>query len=153
MRVNLVPVCQGTGMRERGRSSFRGEFHHLFNTVTLAGYTVAALTCNSGMLLAIPIPSAYRDTFANGIPRFSARYPNPLRVVQMAPLRGRLLYDACMKPYSILQERMKCPLCAFRCTVDACEPDCDGEGSLGCPQPDCGGVMREDKEHPDWRPV
>ncbi len=34
---------------------------------------------------------------------------------------------------------MKCPLCGFECRLYDAEPDCDGEGSLGCPEPNCGG--------------
>lgn len=42
---------------------------------------------------------------------------------------------------SILDVEMKCGACGFLCTVGESEPDCDGEGSLGCPTPDCGGIM------------
>ncbi len=35
---------------------------------------------------------------------------------------------------SILDVRMKCPECMLITTVDLCEPDIDGEGSLGCPR-------------------
>ena len=38
---------------------------------------------------------------------------------------------------------MVCTLCGEKVTVGACEPDVDGDGSLGCPQPDCGGLMTE----------
>jgi len=44
---------------------------------------------------------------------------------------------------SILDVLMICPKCDAISTVGACEPDVDGEGSLGCPQEDCGGVVRE----------
>jgi hypothetical protein len=43
----------------------------------------------------------------------------------------------------ILDVELKCPCCGKVARVGDCEPDCDGEGSLGCPEPDCGGVMRE----------
>lgn len=42
---------------------------------------------------------------------------------------------------SILDAPMVCSNCLKRCRVGDCEPDCDGDGSLGCPEPDCGGVM------------
>lgn len=45
------------------------------------------------------------------------------------------------KLVSILLERMRCRKCSFVCTVLECEPDCDGDGSLGCPREDCGGIM------------
>jgi len=38
---------------------------------------------------------------------------------------------------------LRCPLCGCVARVYDCEPDCDGEGSLGCPTPDCGGVMEQ----------
>lgn len=44
---------------------------------------------------------------------------------------------------SILDEILVCEICASTCRVGDCEPDVDGEGSLGCPVPDCGGIMRE----------
>ena len=42
---------------------------------------------------------------------------------------------------SILDALMECPRCGQRFRVGDCEPDIDGEGSLGCPVPDCGGTM------------
>lgn len=36
---------------------------------------------------------------------------------------------------------MRCRLCGHRCTFDECTPDVDGEGSPGCPVPDCDGIM------------
>ncbi len=35
---------------------------------------------------------------------------------------------------SILEVKMKCPECMLITTVDLCEPDIDGDGSLGCPR-------------------
>lgn len=46
---------------------------------------------------------------------------------------------------SILDVLMICPLCDAISTVGTCEPDVDGDGSLGCPQADCGGVVHEFK--------
>ena len=37
---------------------------------------------------------------------------------------------------------MRCRLCGHECTMKETEPDCDGDGSRGCPVADCGGVMR-----------
>ncbi len=52
-----------------------------------------------------------------------------------------------MKPIeplrSILDVRMICDICGAPCRAGDCEPDVDGEGSLGCPVPDCGGVLHE----------
>ena len=42
---------------------------------------------------------------------------------------------------SIFDALMECPRCGQRFAVGDCEPDVDGDGSLGCPEPDCGGVM------------
>lgn len=36
--------------------------------------------------------------------------------------------------HSILAHPMRCPKCSWRGPVGACEPDVDGDGSLGCPQ-------------------
>lgn len=44
---------------------------------------------------------------------------------------------------SILDVPMVCDTCGSTCTVKDCEPDVDGEGSLGCPVADCGGMMFE----------
>jgi hypothetical protein len=44
---------------------------------------------------------------------------------------------------SILDVQMRCSRCGCIVTIAECEPDCDGDGSLGCPVPDCGGVMQE----------
>jgi hypothetical protein len=38
---------------------------------------------------------------------------------------------------------MKCQLCGAITRLDDCEPDVDGDGSLGCPLPDCGGIALE----------
>ena len=46
-------------------------------------------------------------------------------------------------PPSILEARLRCRSCGAISRVGECEPDIDGEGSLGCPVPDCGGVMEE----------
>jgi len=44
---------------------------------------------------------------------------------------------------SILDVSMKCGLCGWKGTVRDCEPDCDGDGSLGCPLEDCEGICTE----------
>ena len=41
---------------------------------------------------------------------------------------------------SILDVKMKCPECSLVTTVGLCEPDIDGEGSLGCPR--CLYIMK-----------
>ncbi len=48
---------------------------------------------------------------------------------------------------SILDVLMKCSRCGYCACVADCEPDCDGDGSLGCPVADCGGVMQESLPH------
>jgi len=48
---------------------------------------------------------------------------------------------------SILDVPMECPRCGYRARLADCEPDCDGDGSLGCPIADCGGVMRSLPHH------
>lgn len=42
---------------------------------------------------------------------------------------------------SILSVPMQCPRCAWRGRVYDCEPDVDGDGSLGCQR--CNAVMEE----------
>jgi hypothetical protein len=42
---------------------------------------------------------------------------------------------------SILDVEMICPLCGWKGTVKDCEPDADGDGGLGCPVEDCGGMV------------
>jgi hypothetical protein len=42
---------------------------------------------------------------------------------------------------SILEEPMVCTVCGLITLVGDCEPDIDGEGSLGCP--DCKCLMKE----------
>lgn len=44
---------------------------------------------------------------------------------------------------SILDVPMKCELCGIVSCAGDCEPDVDGDGSLGCPISDCGGVCHE----------
>lgn len=44
---------------------------------------------------------------------------------------------------SILDVPMVCTTCGSRCLVRDAEPDCDGEGALGCPEADCGGLLDE----------
>lgn len=45
------------------------------------------------------------------------------------------------KLISILDVIMQCPKCRLSSRVGDCEPDVDGDGSLGCPA--CGGVVAE----------
>lgn len=40
---------------------------------------------------------------------------------------------------------MRCILCSTVNRLGDCEPDVDGDGSLGCPVPDCGGTAVEEK--------
>lgn len=47
-----------------------------------------------------------------------------------------------MELMRIHEQPMFCPVCGFECIFDDCEPDCDGDGSPGCPQPDCGTIMQ-----------
>lgn len=35
---------------------------------------------------------------------------------------------------SILDVRMQCPICKIIANIGDCEPDIDGDGSLGCPR-------------------
>lgn len=42
---------------------------------------------------------------------------------------------------SILEVPMECSKCDWRGIVDDCEPDVDGDGSLGCPK--CGSICIE----------
>src|ERR1700722_18849074 len=44
---------------------------------------------------------------------------------------------------SILDVPMKCAICGAITRAGDCEPDVDGDGSLGCPVPDCGGIALE----------
>ena len=39
--------------------------------------------------------------------------------------------------------RVACPACGWGGVVDECEPDVDGDGSLGCPK--CGTVVEQPK--------
>ena len=41
---------------------------------------------------------------------------------------------------SIMDAPMKCRLCGTVSRLEDCEPDVDGDGSPGCPLPDCGGI-------------
>lgn len=45
---------------------------------------------------------------------------------------------------SILDVKLKCPLCNFKFTVGEGFPDVDGDGSIGCPI--CFAVAVKDKE-------
>jgi hypothetical protein len=47
---------------------------------------------------------------------------------------------------SITDVRMECMLCGKITRAGDCEPDVDGDGSLGCPVPDCGGICIQE----DW---
>lgn len=57
---------------------------------------------------------------------------------------------------SILDVRMQCPECMGIANVGDCEPDIDGEGSLGCPNPKCMTVdkkpivMQQMKKEPEF---
>jgi len=44
---------------------------------------------------------------------------------------------------SILDAPMVCTVCGSTNRVGDCEPDVDGDGALGCPVEDCGGIMTE----------
>lgn len=44
---------------------------------------------------------------------------------------------------SIWDVVMVCPLCGSECLLANAEADVDGDGSPGCPQPDCGGILKE----------
>lgn len=44
---------------------------------------------------------------------------------------------------SILDVPMFCPLCGSTTTAGEAKPDADGDGSLGCPVEDCGGILQE----------
>jgi len=44
---------------------------------------------------------------------------------------------------SILDVKMVCSTCLRTFRAGDCEPDADGDGSLGCPEPDCGGLVVE----------
>ena len=44
---------------------------------------------------------------------------------------------------SILDVKLKCPVCGFRFTVGMAFPDVDGDGALGCPI--CFAVIEKDK--------
>ena len=43
---------------------------------------------------------------------------------------------------SILDARVVCQ-CGWLGTVRECVPDAGGDGSLGCPKPDCGLIVTE----------
>ena len=47
---------------------------------------------------------------------------------------------------SIMDVPMKCPLCGTITRLGDCEPDVDGDGSPGCPLPDCGGIVKAELE-------
>jgi hypothetical protein len=44
---------------------------------------------------------------------------------------------------SILDVKMVCDTCLKTFRAGECEPDVDGDGLLGCPEPDCDGLMVE----------
>jgi hypothetical protein len=44
---------------------------------------------------------------------------------------------------SILDVLMRCPICGTVTRAGDSEPDADGDGSCGCPVPDCGGILIE----------
>ncbi len=44
---------------------------------------------------------------------------------------------------SILDAMLVCSICGSTNRVGDCEPDVDGDGSLGCLVEDCGGIMVE----------
>lgn len=43
---------------------------------------------------------------------------------------------------SILDAPMKCESCGKVTRLEYCLPDVDGEGSPGCPVPNCGGITK-----------
>ena len=43
---------------------------------------------------------------------------------------------------------MRCKICGTVTRFEDCEPDVDGDGSPGCPVPDCGGIAKE--FGPEW---
>lgn len=51
---------------------------------------------------------------------------------------------ACRLHFSILQAKVRCPNCGWVGTVDRCEPDIDGDGSLGCPA--CSAVVIDETQ-------
>lgn len=51
----------------------------------------------------------------------------------------------------ILLQRMKCPKCSWTGTVHECEPDVDGDGSLGCPR--CKTVAESNNKVTDPPPA
>lgn len=46
---------------------------------------------------------------------------------------------------SILEARMKCPLCGFRCLLGDGVPCAGGGTGIGCPVTDCGGILVEEE--------
>lgn len=42
---------------------------------------------------------------------------------------------------SILDVKMKCPMCGWKGTIRDTIPDVDGDGSMGCPVEDCGTIV------------
>ena len=49
------------------------------------------------------------------------------------PIRKRITDVACV-----------CPVCGWTGTVGECEPDVDGDGSLGCPK--CNAVVETEEQ-------
>jgi len=47
---------------------------------------------------------------------------------------------------SILDAPVVCTACGYKCAVRDAEPCAGGGTGLGCPLPDCGGIMRADEE-------
>ena len=45
---------------------------------------------------------------------------------------------------SILRQHMRCPACSWTGSVNECEPDVDGDGSLGCPR--CNAIVESNAE-------
>ena len=67
-------------------------------------------------------------------------FMNGLRQAQHLLKGGELAINGAYKVLPKIGEvKCKCPSCNWKGTVDDCEPDIDGDGSLGCPK--CSTVI------------